>query len=294
MHKRHWLNLGLLVLVMVLGGIAFVLPENQSQVKSSIPLTHLTKDEITKIIITPNQHQAFTLEKQNQQWLITQPKRFLANNIKIGMLLDIVNTDSYGNYRLNSEDISKFGLEPAQAKLQLNQTEIIFGHAEALKQRHYVKIGHTLHMINTRFFSDINTDFYNYIDLKLLPPAPIILEQLQLPKFTLNKQQQQWQVTPNPQDYATDAIADFINQWQYARAIRITAYQAQANEELKPDIIIKLQQPQQTLKFAIKSQQPLVLVNLDSRLEYYLPEQLQQTLLTLTKKTSTDSDQISP
>jgi hypothetical protein len=166
MNNRTLVNLGLLVLVALLGAVAFYEPGLEKQDKALPPLTRLHPSEIHSIRLSRAGKPEIVLEKQDGAWQMIEPRRGKANEEKIGQLLGIAMTKSHSHFPLPKERLSEFGLDSPSIQLQLNELKMGFGDSEPLQFRRYVRIGDQLHLISNGFHHHLTASANDYLKPK--------------------------------------------------------------------------------------------------------------------------------
>lgn len=163
MSSRTLINIGLFVLVALLGAIAVYDPGLEEQTRTTLPLTQLQPDEIHTIRLSNPGNLSIELEKRDGVWHMTAPRKAAANADKIRQLLGIAITASHSRFPLPKERLAEFGLEPASIRLQLNELVLEFGDNDPLNFRRYVRIGDQLHLISNGFHHHLMAGIDDYL-----------------------------------------------------------------------------------------------------------------------------------
>lgn len=167
MKRTSMLNLLLLGIVVLLGGIVWLTPDEKTT-QPPPPLTPLQPTDIERIRIT-NHNGTFVLVRNGTQWQMTEPYEITANTPRINMLLDIVSTASVESFPAPPDRLTEFGLNEPEASIQLNDTELFLGSVHPYNRRRYIRIGNTIHLINDRFPHHLLARAEAFIDHSLLP-----------------------------------------------------------------------------------------------------------------------------
>jgi hypothetical protein len=163
MSSRTLINLGLFLLVALLGAIAIYEPGLEDQAQRPTPLTNLQPQEIHSIRLSTPANEIIALEKRADGWHMTQPQAAPANDKKIVQLLGITTTTSHSRLPLPQERLGEFGLAPTPIRLQLNELTLEFGNNDPLQFRRYVRIGDQLHLISNGFHHHLMAGVNGYL-----------------------------------------------------------------------------------------------------------------------------------
>jgi hypothetical protein len=93
---------------------------------------------------------AIHFSRKTDGWIMTQPSSSKTDQAKIENLLQITRTKSIRRFEA-PQDLTDFGLNPAQAVVTLNQTRIEMGTLHPMNKRRYLRIGNMIHLTNDRF-----------------------------------------------------------------------------------------------------------------------------------------------
>lgn len=277
---RALLNLALLLLVAALATFVALHPAKK---KAPPPrLTSLAPDQIKSIRIERHGHAAITLAKQaGGHWRILAPIDTPANDFRITNLLRLALARSYARYSAAGLALAKFKLQAPALKVFFNALEIDFGGTEPLNQRRYVKVGDAVHLISSRYYHLLNAALPSYVSLNLLPPGSQITA-IHLPQLTLRHQgTARWTLTPQVHGVSADVIHSLVQAWQNTGALWVQRYKKTPAAPLGR-VTLALQGEKQPLRFEITARKPeLILARPDIGMEYHLPRDAAQRLLTL-------------
>ncbi|CAL1238868.1 DUF4340 domain-containing protein [Candidatus Methylocalor cossyra] len=215
MRSRIILNLALLVVVAILGALAFFEPFKKKP--ESIPIA--TVDENALTTLTLKNKDTITFEKKDGHWRLVAPFAAPANDTRVRQLIDIAKANSDARYPLKPEDRAKFGLDKPKASLVLGSTTLVFGDSDPINMRRYVEVGDTLHLVNDDFFHHLTAAATDYVDKKLLPENAKVKE-IVIPglKAVLGPDGK-WTREP-PGDGKPD-LGELATLWSTARAIEV-------------------------------------------------------------------------
>lgn len=279
MNSRTLLNLAMLAVVAVLVIIVVTEPGKKHDITPPL-LTSLTAANITTINISRRGKPDIELVKNALHWKITKPYQLPANSYRIESILGLLSTVSFYQHDLSDLNEKDFGVDNPELTVSFNHDiTISFGHNKHISHHRYVKIGHTLHLIQDTFYYQLAARAESFIDHSLLP-AESRITQLQLPGFTLLQQDGKWQLHPPRSGVTTDSMLQLISEWQNSQAYemkKITQL-AQTNQH----IIIDLADGTQVTFGIVASKEDFILQRDDVQLQYILPNDRKDKLLTFT------------
>ncbi len=155
------------------------------------------------------------MERNNGKWEMTTPHRIAANGPRINILLDLAATPSIEQQPLPLERLAEFGLEQPVAKVEFNNTQIIFGGTHPYNYRRYLRIGDTLHLIDDLFPHHVLAQAEAFISHELFTPEQKIRE-IRTPEWRLFKgTDKSWQLDPPNPELSSDRLVELIDRWQH-------------------------------------------------------------------------------
>ena len=117
MNSRKLLNLGLLAMVIGLGIIVMLDFSNETDAPEPNKISQLNSTDINQILITINSDKRIELKQTNKQWRIIEPIDIAANDVQVFTLLGLLNTISYGQYKVAEGGSSPYLAKSASATL---------------------------------------------------------------------------------------------------------------------------------------------------------------------------------
>jgi len=286
MKSRWLLNLaialaiGALILVAVLKPGSKPAPENP-------PLTTLTPDAIHHVRIARPGQPELVLDKQGDHWRLTAPRTARANDFRVDALARLTTAPVTVRFPAVPSELGKFGLDPAQATVFLNDTEIRFGAMHPLQNEVYVLHGDQVQLVPAGALRTALTPPDDWLSPALLEDKLKLLS-LRLPGFSLKQNAQgAWVRSPELRDLASDTVNQFVDEWRLARALSVIAWGGQPFKD-RVTITVADDDKSRTIEFGILARKPeLVLVRLDEKLEYHFPEESGTRLLELAPEKDT-------
>ena len=113
--------------------------------------------------------------------------------------------------------------EHEQARVWLENEEIVFGALHPLKSQVYVRYRDTVILIPAQYLAGVTYSYTHFIDTRLFEETRR-LTALKLPSFTLTLQDGMWRQQPPNEKLTTDRINDFVAEWQNARGLSADNY----------------------------------------------------------------------
>lgn len=289
MTKQNLLNLGLLALIGVLVLFTVYEPGIEKPVEAPA-LLQLDKTAVKQITITRDGQQDIKLVRQeNGHWQMTAPIQHAADQFRIDSLLRITTLRSLTHFTAELDKLAAYQLDKPRVTLLLNhQTRIAFGSSTPLDQRRYVMVNDQIHLITDTLYYHLIGSFPTFLRKQLLDEGSSI-ETLLLPELKLNWQEERWQLDPKPESFSADQVTRLIDQWKFASAMEIKAYDKKPGEK----ITLQLTDNEEPLEFLLTSQQPdLILARPALGIQYHLDASSAERLLKLPpreEETKTDA-----
>ncbi|MDF9393248.1 MULTISPECIES: DUF4340 domain-containing protein [Methylococcus] len=277
MKSRMLLNLSLLAVLAVLGAIAYFEPGKKEPAET--PLTQVEIDKVDTLSLQQGD-KTIVLAKKGGHWWVSAPFSAPANDFRVRQLLEIAKTTSDASYSLKPDELAKFELDQPIASLTLGDVVLIFGGADPINMRRYVRIGDTLHLVRDDFSRHLTAQATDYVDKKLLPEDARIQE-IALPEWKARLGQDGKWVFEPPQDGGETHIGELLTHWQSARAIDIKHLDKVAEGQ---KLHIGLANGE-SVDFVIVQREPeLLLVRQDYGIQYEVVGEPARRLLSLNPK----------
>jgi hypothetical protein len=282
------LNLSLLAALAVLGAIAYFEPGKKAPAET--PLTQVDIDKVDTLSLQQGD-KTIVLAKKDGHWWVSAPFSAPANDFRVRQLLEIAITASDASYPLKAEDLAKFELDEPIASLTVGDAVLVFGGADPISMRRYVRIGDTLHLVHDDFSRHLTAQATDYVDKKLLPEDARIQE-IALPEWKARLGQDGKWVFEPPQEGGEAHIGDLLTNWQSARAIDVKHLDKAAEG---PKLRIGLANGE-SVEFVIVQREPeLLLVRQDYGLQYEVVGEPARRLLSLNPKSAeTKAEEAAP
>ena len=218
MRGRLWLNLGLALIVVALAAVAWFQP-GKTPPPPQIKLTNLDPQTVRRIDFHPPRGAAFALVRDGEDWFIEQP-RLRAQPFRVETLLELPGVTSAAQFTLADNTDNAFGVDPPQARVRFDDTEIAFGLTNPVGLRRYVRVGDAVHLIDDRFFHHVASTWVAWVDRRVLPEG-VTLTALDLPGLRLRREGTAWQIDPPRAQASADSVTALIEEWQRAYAMDV-------------------------------------------------------------------------
>ena len=224
MHTRTLINLTLLLVLLGLGALAVFEPGKGPQAPVRL-LTDLAPDQVTRLRVTTSRGETISLRRDEQSWRFDNAGSALVNPAEVANLLAILTLPSRGGFRAAGNDLSKFGLQPPLAKLEVDNSYLVFGSTEPLNGYRYVMYDEEVHLVDDLFARQLRASRANYVHPAPLGPGTTPVA-FQLPEYELHWLDGKWQLTPPEPDIETETLNAFAEAWKTLKAVRVEPYSA--------------------------------------------------------------------
>ena len=167
MLRRRWLiNLALFGIALALALVARL---DQDRAGLASRLTALAATDIEHLTLLRPGQPTVRLQRQGDDWHMTEPFPALADATLIDKLLPITSATVHRTLPAAALDLPQVGLEPALIRLQLDDLELRFGRTEPIANQRYVQIGDMVHLIDDRHLPQLLATAADYASKRLLP-----------------------------------------------------------------------------------------------------------------------------
>lgn len=273
MRQRWLLNLALLSLMLILGGLVFYTIE-QDKTTESPKLTDIEVDKVENIrIVRANKEPIVLMKDALGFWQMTAPFKLPATHFKVDSLLRQLSETDYQLLEADNLNLADFQLEPPLASIKFDQLTMDFGNNSPLDYgQRYVRVNQKLYLLKDTVFYSLNNEALTFANRSLLGNNPKLTE-LKMPDYHLVFKDDKWTVTTtfsaDEIDTSQDALNTLIDNWQNASAYDVEPYQP--NSPTEGDIDITLLGQEQSLHLTIVSKTPdLVLARPEKGVQYKL------------------------
>ena len=264
MSYKTIINVFLIIAVVSLG--VFLVKTRDENNDQSVTLTSIQPGTIDRIGIYNADRKEIKFEKRTDGWFMTAPLAVRANTIRIGAMLQMLQTPSFAQLPEAEHDLQRFELEAPAVSLILNDQEFYFGGTNPLEGRRYVMIGDTVHLITDGLFPQLQQRSEFFISPQLIPEGTL-LQSIELPGYVFIFENNKWSGNDDTGILEED-LDTLITAWQSATATRI--------EILEPagsmgEVIIHTRTGE-VMRFEIQQREPVLkLTRTDLGITYDIP-----------------------
>lgn len=281
---QKYLNTNLILLLAIVGLVLVIwLDPFTKPEPDAVQLTPVDINTVQNITMSKADQVHFSVQKrpqdQGMNWYLTNPVEMPANPVKVNQILDLLNTNSFRQYQIKSDNLAKLGLNPPGWEIALDQTIVKFGKTEPMDQRRYVLVDATVHLINDRFSQYSFGSPLMLANLDILPVDKSVAE-IHLPDKVIKKVDGQWQSTPTSEVISQDTLNEYIDEWRYAQALRVAlADRLDHSSDVTP-VTIYLEKAEQPIHLTVEStDQDFIITNKDWGVRYYVNSSIGERLL---------------
>ncbi len=208
-------------------------------------------------------------EKRAGTWHMLEPYQLPANDLRVGVVPDIVEAPSYAQLSVTELTLDRFSLDPPNASLFLGDVRIDFGGSEQLSAMRYVRLNDTVHLITDRFYHHLLSAPAGLVDHRLLGPDAEPVE-ITLPEHRLTLADGTWTVVPELPEMTADAPVRLAEAWRHAQAIEVTALEPKKGEQ---SVSIRLRGQTEPLRYLVSAaEHAVIFARPDAGVQYHLTE----------------------
>ena len=215
--KRARLNIALAVVLAALGAGIFL---SQKKEEKKPPLTTLTPDAISSVLIEHPDAAAIKLEKQSDgSWRLTQPAQAAADKFEISGILNLATLEQKKTLAPATVKLADLGLDPPEYTVTLNDLKLGIGGLEPIQFQRYIKNGDVIALTDDPPSAALDKDYADLVS-KAVVGENADIQKIEVPNLTVEKSADgKWTLTP-PNDKATaDQIQKFVDGWRNARSL---------------------------------------------------------------------------
>jgi hypothetical protein len=284
MRKRWVINIVLLCVIVILGGLVYYTTEQEKANQQLTKLTKLDPNKVQLIRIERADKAKISLMKDKSEiWQMLTPFQLSANMIHINRLLQILSDRKYKE--LDVSKLAELKLDPPLAKVTFNQFTIAFGDSSPMRDhKRYILIDDKVYLVTDNLYNSLTQNATSFVSLAPLGLNSKIME-LKLPDYHLAFKEKQWTLisskfSDKEVETNQDALAGLIDQWQRLQAFKVEAYDVKT--ESQGEIEVHLLGKDHPLRFTILASKPdLILARHDKNVLYKIDNSQIDKLLQL-------------
>lgn len=270
MRRVLWLNAALAAVVAAVALFAYLRPQSGPR---EYALSPLAPAQVATIRIERPGTAPIRLERRGEDWFVSEPFAARAEAASVRRLLEIAEARSA--HRLEASDLARFGLDPPEARLVLDDRSFGFGLVNPVSHEQYVLAGDAVYTVSPRYGTALPTSAAQLVSRRLLAPGenPV---RIALPQFSVEQHEGRWRLVPAAAEIGQDDLLRWVEQWRLAYALRVEP-RAGKNARERIDIVLR---EGATLSLGVLEREPeLVLVRPDENLQYHFVAEQAKRLL---------------
>ncbi len=277
MLSRRWIINYVLIFLIILftyiGNRYDVKPGFQAQRR----ITTLTPANIDSVEIK-TADASLSLQRDTDGWSITAPIRWPADDGNVGRVLDIVNSETDSHLDAGDIDLATLGLEFPKARLDLNDTRLLFGATNNIGNRRYVMVDSTVYLLPDAHLPFISQGLPGVVDRRLLPRGSG-LDRLELSGIVISRASDGGWRANAPGNYGDRLLDRLMGNWIGLPASRVRVFRGAGTPRQK--ILAHLDDGRELEYFLMSIDPEIVIANLQNGLQYHFSADLYYQLISL-------------
>jgi len=209
------------ILLAALVVLALLVLQSPSDDAEQPLLSTLNPAQVNRIELRRNDEAATVLVLEDGRWRMLQPYRMDADESRVGSLLDFLGARSLTRFAVVDADLVKYGLDPPQASLTLNEVRFEFGAQHPLAANRYVRAGDAIHLVSDIINQHLMAEPASYASPRLLEEGSAIAA---IEVSGLKVEYKDGKLTASPGAESADAVARFVEEWRGAHAMRVRPF----------------------------------------------------------------------
>ena len=137
MKKRTLINVVLLALVAGLGAFIALAPDREPRLELEV-LGNEDPRAISRVRMNLGTGETIDLKRADSVWHLVDPMHIAANDFRVNTLLGVLRAPVRARIDVPPAEYHRFGLDPANARVLLDETEILFGDTDPIHGRRYL------------------------------------------------------------------------------------------------------------------------------------------------------------
>jgi hypothetical protein len=216
--NRTTLNAILAVLVLGLGAGAWYAKQQKDEPKAK--LTPLAAEGVTRIRVEWLGSPVIALEKQGEDWQLTEPVKARADRFEATGATSLASTEVQEAVDGEGLNLKELGLEPPDHVVTLNDVKIEFGATEPLQSRRYVRVDGAVKLIDDPATAALDKDYADLVSKDLFASNDELVK-IELPKGLVLTRDVNgaWSAPPGTANATPEAFKTLADGWKGARAM---------------------------------------------------------------------------
>ncbi len=229
MSSRNLLNLTLLLLILGLGALVWFGGESE-EVAPPAPISlfsDLPAAQVNQITLQSGDR-VVKLAKRDGDWWLEEPLAVMAQSFRVESLLNLLTDKPLNRFKSSAEARAQYGLTQPTVTARFNGSHTLeFGQQTPLDQHRYLGVGEEVLIINEPDAALMTLNASDFINPRLIPKVGSGIRAIRLPKITVSHNDSGWQVEPPQPALSADQLAEWVESWRYAMALKVTVKTAQ-------------------------------------------------------------------
>ncbi len=223
MRQRTLINLALLLVVAGLALFIAFAPDEEAPLDLE-PLSDENPRAVSRIRLKPAAGTSIELRRVDGAWHLVDPMRIAANDFRVKALVRVLEAPVHARMDAAPEQFARFGLAPPQARILLDDKEVLFGDTEPIHGRRYLLYDGKVALVDDTFFSHVRSSAANYVNPALLgrDPSP---QSFVLPGIRLYRDAGNWRLDSDDENVDADSISMLVDAWRHAQATAVRPYE---------------------------------------------------------------------
>ena len=223
MRQRTLINLALLLVVAGLALLIAFAPDEEAP-PALEPLSDENPRAVARIRLKPAAGTSIELRRVDGAWQLVDPMRIAANDFRVKALVQVLKTPVHARIDAAPEQLARFGLAPPQARILLDDKEVLFGNTEPIHGRRYLLYDGKVALVDDAFFSHVRSSAANYVNLALLGRGPSP-QSFVLPGIRIYRDAGNWRLDSDHGNTDADSISMLVDAWRHAQATAVRPYE---------------------------------------------------------------------
>jgi len=266
--KRTLSNIVLLVIAAGLAIFIAIAPEEEGAEALVVlePLSGENPRAVSRIRLEPSAGGMFEPRRTDGAWDLVYPMHIAAYDFRVNPLLRVLEAPVHARIDSDGQQLGRFGLAPAQARILLDDKEVLFGDTEPIHGRRYLLYDGKVVLVDDAFFSHIRSSAANYVNLALLgrDPSP---QSFVLPGIHLYRDAGNWRLDSDDENVDADSISILVDTWRHAQATTVRPYE----QSLDWNDVIRIELADGDLRFDLAhTEYELILGRPELGIQYHL------------------------
>lgn len=162
--NRTLLNLGLLVLLGALAGVAWW--QSQQKTDGDVLLA-IDRSQVAHLLIerdlSAEQPDVLQFEKQDGKWQMLKPQTGEADETRIAHLMTLLGERVENSYSSADKDLAQFELEPGNVRVTFNDHALVLGMTNPVSQHRYILHNGEIKLVNETVFGALQDDVQAFL-----------------------------------------------------------------------------------------------------------------------------------